>query len=48
MFQHVCDDLLSYTVLADNQVNLWRASDGSKPFADAPDSQRAIVTAKLI
>ena len=46
--QQVCDDLLSYTVFGDNQVNIWVASDGSRPFSDAPDSQRAVVTAKLL
>ena len=29
-------------------MNIWVASDGSRPFSDAPDSQRAVVTAKLL
>ncbi|KAK7072989.1 hypothetical protein SK128_006147 [Halocaridina rubra] len=46
--QQVCDDLLSYKVLGDHQVNSWIAPDGSRPFAPAPNSQRAVTTVKLI
>ncbi|XP_063607834.1 beta-alanyl-bioamine nonribosomal peptide synthetase ebony-like [Penaeus indicus] len=46
--QQVCDDLLSYKVLADYQVNLWVAPDGTKPFKDAPNTQRAVTTVKYI
>ncbi|XP_076059253.1 beta-alanyl-bioamine nonribosomal peptide synthetase ebony-like isoform X2 [Oratosquilla oratoria] len=46
--QHVCDDLLHYTVLADYQVNLWTAPDGTQPFAKALDTQRAVCTVKYI
>lgn len=46
--QQVCDDLLSYKVLGDYQVNLWVAPDGSMPFRDAPDTQHAVSTVKFI
>lgn len=35
-------DVYDYEVLRDYQVNLYVAPDGSKPFQQAPESQRAI------
>ncbi|XP_069163773.1 beta-alanyl-bioamine nonribosomal peptide synthetase ebony isoform X2 [Procambarus clarkii] len=46
--QQVCDDVLSYQVLHDYQINLWVAADGTKPFGSAPDSQHIITTAKFL
>ncbi|XP_042873349.1 uncharacterized protein LOC122253974 [Penaeus japonicus] len=46
--QQVCDDLLSYEVLADSQVNVWIAPDGTRPFKDAPNTQRAVTTVKFL
>ncbi|MPC08083.1 hypothetical protein E2C01_000656 [Portunus trituberculatus] len=46
--QQVCDDLLSYKVLKTGQPNKWVASDGTMPFAAAPDSQRTVTTVKFI
>ncbi|KAJ9600663.1 hypothetical protein L9F63_026199 [Diploptera punctata] len=40
--QHRGPDLYDYEVLHDYQVNQYVAPDGSKPFQDAPDSQRAV------
>ncbi|XP_068234684.1 beta-alanyl-bioamine nonribosomal peptide synthetase ebony [Palaemon carinicauda] len=46
--QQVCDDLLSYEVLGTTQVNTWVAPDGTRPFAPAPNSQRAVTTVKYV
>ena len=46
--QQVCDDLLDYNVLFEYQINQYVASDGSRPFAEAPDSQISVVTVKYI
>ncbi|KAG7156499.1 Mycosubtilin synthase subunit C-like [Homarus americanus] len=46
--QQVCDDFLNYKVLNDQQVNLWVAPDGTKPFGLAPDSQHAVTTVKFL
>ncbi|CAL4132029.1 unnamed protein product, partial [Meganyctiphanes norvegica] len=46
--QHVCDDLLNYTVLSSNQVNLWTALDATQPFKKAPDDMNAVTTVKFI
>jgi len=40
--QQLCTDVYNYKVLNDYQVNLYVAPDGSKPFQEAPDSQRAV------
>lgn len=40
--QQLGTDIYNYQVLNDYQVNLYMAPDGSKPFNEAPDSQRAV------
>ncbi|XP_017786492.1 PREDICTED: tyrocidine synthase 3-like [Nicrophorus vespilloides] len=40
--QQMCPSLYGYKEMYDCQVNTYVASDNSKPFALAPDSQRAI------
>uniref|UniRef100_A0A0P6E9S3 Ss-alanyl conjugating enzyme n=1 Tax=Daphnia magna TaxID=35525 RepID=A0A0P6E9S3_9CRUS len=46
--RQICDDLLDYTVLFECQVNQFVASDGTKPFLHAPDTQYSTVTVKYI
>ncbi|XP_050686170.1 zwittermicin A synthase ZmaJ-like [Eriocheir sinensis] len=46
--QQMCDDVLSFTVLHNQQVNKYVAPDGTKPFAAASDSQYAITIVKLL
>ena len=46
--QQMCDDVLHYQVLYESQVNKYVAPDGTRPFADAPDSQISAVTVKYI
>jgi hypothetical protein len=41
--QQLCQNVYGYEQLLDYQVNQYVASDGSKPFHEAPDSQRAIL-----
>ena len=48
MQQQICDDLLDYKVLSECQVNQYVASDGTRPFANAPDAQYSTVTVKYI
>jgi hypothetical protein len=40
--QQLGTDVYDYQVLNDYQVNLYMAPNGSKPFREAPNSQRAI------
>ncbi|KAF4531412.1 hypothetical protein B566_EDAN009654 [Ephemera danica] len=46
--QQLCTDVYGYEMLLDYQVNQYVAPDGSKPFAEAPDSQRAICSWRRI
>ncbi|XP_057319539.1 beta-alanyl-bioamine nonribosomal peptide synthetase ebony [Microplitis mediator] len=46
--QQLGTDVYNYEVLLDYQVNQYVAPDGSKPFGDAPDDQRAICSWKTI
>jgi hypothetical protein len=46
--QQLGTDVYDYKVLNDYQVNLYVAPDGSKPFQEAPDSQRAICSWRQI
>ncbi|KAK7603033.1 hypothetical protein V9T40_003032 [Parthenolecanium corni] len=46
--QQLGTDVFQYYTLLDYQVNQYVAQDGSKPFAMAPDSQKAIVSWKPI
>lgn len=46
--QQLGTNVYNYKTMLDFQVNRYIASDGSKPFAAAPDSQRAIVHWKPI
>nr|BDD85286.1 beta-alanyl-dopamine synthase [Ischnura senegalensis] len=46
--QQLCTDVSNYKVLLDYQVNLYVASDGSKPFGKAPSSQRATISWKSL
>ena len=46
--QQIGSDVNNYETLLDYQVNEYVASDGSKPFATALDSQRTIVSWKKI
>jgi hypothetical protein len=46
--QQLGTDVYNYKVLHDYQVNLYVAPDGSKPFQEAPNSQRAICSWRQI
>jgi hypothetical protein len=46
--QQLGTDVYDYKVLNDYQVNLYVAPDGSKPFQEAPDSQRAVCSWRQI
>ncbi|KAF4527640.1 hypothetical protein B566_EDAN016200 [Ephemera danica] len=46
--QQLCTDVYGYEILLDCQVNQYVATDGSKPFCEAPDSQRAICSWRRI
>ncbi|XP_046473915.1 beta-alanyl-bioamine nonribosomal peptide synthetase ebony-like [Neodiprion pinetum] len=46
--QQLATDVYHYEVLLDYQVNKYVASDGSTPFGEAPDSQRALCCWKKV
>ncbi|XP_014209284.1 uncharacterized protein LOC106639955 [Copidosoma floridanum] len=46
--QQLGSEIFKYEVLLDYQVNHYITPDGLKPFAEAPDSQRAVVSWKEI
>ncbi|KAI9561851.1 hypothetical protein GHT06_012813 [Daphnia sinensis] len=46
--KQICVDLLDYTVLFECQVNQYVATDGTRPFLRAPDTQYATVTVKYV
>lgn len=46
--QQLGTDVYDYKVFNDYQVNLYVAPDGSKPFQEAPDSQRAVCSWRQI
>ncbi|CAD6216235.1 GSCOCG00012870001-RA-CDS [Cotesia congregata] len=46
--QQLGNDVYNYEVLLDYQVNQYVAPDGSKPFGEAPDDQRALCSWKTI
>lgn len=48
MFQQLGTDIFGYKVLKEYKVNKFIASDGSKPFGKAPDSQTVSVSWKIL
>lgn len=46
--QQLGRDVFGYQTLLDFQVNQYMAADGSRPFGEAPDAQRAVVAWKPI
>lgn len=44
--QQICNDVLDYQILGEYQVNQFVASDGTRPFAHAPDSQLITIGVK--
>ncbi|KAF5303146.1 hypothetical protein FQR65_LT08309 [Abscondita terminalis] len=46
--QHLCSNFYGYETCLDYQVNQFVASDNTKPFGLAPDSQRALVQWKEV
>ncbi|XP_034952288.1 dimodular nonribosomal peptide synthase isoform X2 [Chelonus insularis] len=46
--QQLGTDIYNYEVLLDYQVNQYVAPDGTKPFGEAPDDQRALCSWKVI
>ena len=47
IFQQICDDLMDYKVLSEFQVREFVASDGTRPFSNAPETQYSAVTVKF-
>ncbi len=46
--QQICNDVLDYKILTEYQVNRFIASDGTRPFILAPDTQYISVSVKYI
>lgn len=46
--QQLGRDVFGYQTMLDYQVNQYVAADGSRPFGEAPDQQRAVVAWKPI
>uniref|UniRef100_A0A0P5KZY5 Ss-alanyl conjugating enzyme n=2 Tax=Daphnia magna TaxID=35525 RepID=A0A0P5KZY5_9CRUS len=46
--QQICNDVLDYEILGEYQVNQFVASDETKPFSHAPDSQLITIGVKYL